>query len=72
VKAGSRIAKVSQAVIPKCGHAPQIEKAGLVNPLVTRYLMNKLKSIPPVLDPNRYLERVRLQSLSHPGVMTTR
>ncbi len=46
-------------VIPKCGHAPQIEKARLVNQLVVRYLKEKLKSIPPALDPERFLERAR-------------
>ena len=35
VRAAERILKVRQVVIPKCGHAPQIEKARLVNQLVT-------------------------------------
>ena len=43
-------------VIPKCGHAPQIEKARLVNQLVVRYLKDKLKTIPPALDPERFLD----------------
>ena len=43
-------------VIPKCGHAPQIEKARLVNELVLRFLRDKLKNIPPMLDPARFLK----------------
>lgn len=46
-----------QAVIPRCGHAPQIEKAGLVNALVDRFLRDKLKALPPNLDPSRFLRR---------------
>jgi hypothetical protein len=46
-------------VIPNCGHAPQIEKARLVNQLVVRYLKDKLKSIPPALDPERFLEKAK-------------
>ena len=42
--------------IPKCGHAPQIEKARLINQLVVRYLKDKLKVIPPALDADRFLE----------------
>ena len=57
VRAAERILKVRQVVIPKCGHAPQIEKAHLVNTLVTRFLKGKLQAIPPQLDPGRYLER---------------
>ena len=57
VRAAARIRKVRQVVIPKCGHAPQIEKARLVNQLVTRFLRDKLKSVPPALDPNRFLEK---------------
>ena len=57
VRAATRIRKVRQVVIPKCGHAPQIEKARLVNQLVTRYLRDKLKSVPPALDPARFLEK---------------
>ena len=57
VRASERILKVRQVVIPKCGHAPQIEKAHLVNTLVTRFLKGKLQAIPPQLDPVRYLER---------------
>ena len=57
VRAAERILKVRQVVIPKCGHAPQIEKARLVNTLVTRFLKGKLKAIPPQLDPARYLAK---------------
>jgi abhydrolase domain-containing protein 6 len=59
IRAADQILKVRQVVIPRCGHAPQIEKARLVNQLVIRYLKDKLKTIPPALDPQRYLERVR-------------
>ncbi len=57
VKAAERILKVKQVVIPKCGHAPQIEKSHLVNQLVTRFLKDGLKNIPPQLDPHKYLAR---------------
>jgi abhydrolase domain-containing protein 6 len=57
IRAADRILKVRQVVIPKCGHAPQIEKARLVNQLVVRYLKDKLKTIPPALDPERFLDR---------------
>jgi pimeloyl-ACP methyl ester carboxylesterase len=55
VRAADQILKVRQVVIPKCGHAPQIEKARLVNQLVTRYLRDGLKTIHPNLDPARFL-----------------
>jgi abhydrolase domain-containing protein 6 len=54
IRAASQILNVSQVVIPRCGHAPQIEKARLVNQLVLRFLREKLKSIPPTLDPARF------------------
>jgi pimeloyl-ACP methyl ester carboxylesterase len=57
IRAADQILKVRQVVIPKCGHAPQIEKARLVNQLVVRYLKDKLKTIPPALDPERFLQR---------------
>jgi pimeloyl-ACP methyl ester carboxylesterase len=59
VKAADQILRVRQVVIPRCGHAPQIEKARLVNQLVVRYLKDKLKVIPPALDPERFLEKAR-------------
>ena len=62
IRATERILKVRQVVIPKCGHAPQIEKAHLVNQVVTRFLKDGLRSIPPQLDPGRYLNRGRTPS----------
>ncbi len=55
INAAERILKVRQVVIPKCGHAPQIEKAHLVNQIVTRFLRDRLRAIPPQLDPSRFL-----------------
>jgi pimeloyl-ACP methyl ester carboxylesterase len=55
VRAADQILKARQVVIPKCGHAPQIEKARLVNKLVERFLRDKLRSVPPPLDPARVL-----------------
>jgi abhydrolase domain-containing protein 6 len=55
IKAASRIHGVRQVVIPRCGHAPQIEKARLVNQLISRYLRDKLNSVHPALDPRRIL-----------------
>jgi len=55
IRAAEQILKVRQVVIPKCGHAPQIEKARLVNQLVVRYLKDKLKAVPPALDKQRFL-----------------
>jgi pimeloyl-ACP methyl ester carboxylesterase len=57
IRAADQILRVRQVVIPRCGHAPQIEKARLVNQLVVRYLKDKLKVIPPALDPERYLQK---------------
>jgi abhydrolase domain-containing protein 6 len=56
IRAAARVSHVRQVVIPKCGHAPQIEKARLVNRLISLYLRDKLKSIHPALDPRRILE----------------
>ncbi len=55
IRAADRMIKARQVVIPKCGHAPQIEKAMLVNRLVVRFLRDRLKAIPPALDPARFL-----------------
>jgi abhydrolase domain-containing protein 6 len=55
IRAAERILRVRQVVIPNCGHAPQIEKATLVNQLVSRYLRDQLKTIPAHLDPYRFL-----------------
>ena len=57
VRAGDQILKARQVVIPKCGHAPQIEKARLINQLVHRFLKDGLKNIPPTLDPARFLNK---------------
>jgi pimeloyl-ACP methyl ester carboxylesterase len=57
IRAAQRIARVRQIVIPKCGHAPQIEKARLVNQLVLRFLRDRLKAVPPQLDPVRFLNK---------------
>jgi len=56
IRAADRMIKCRQVVIPKCGHAPQIEKARLVNHLVLRYLRGDLKGIPQPLDPARFLK----------------
>jgi pimeloyl-ACP methyl ester carboxylesterase len=55
IRAADQILKVRQVVVPQCGHAPQIERARLVNQLVLRYLKDKLRTIPPTLAPERYL-----------------
>jgi len=57
IRAANQILRVRQVVIPKCGHAPQIEKSGLVNQLVLRFFRDKLKTIPPALDPERFLRK---------------
>lgn len=70
IRAAERMLKVRQIVIPKCGHAPQIEKHRLVNNLVLRFLKDKLRTIPPPLDPERFLHQVsasgRGRSLARP------
>src|SRR4051812_9308870 len=38
IRAADRMLRSRQVVIPKCGHAPQIEKSRLVNKLVTHFL----------------------------------
>ena len=57
IRAAGRMLKGRQVVIPKCGHAPQIEKSRLVNTLVTRFLRDRLRSVPPALDPARFLNK---------------
>ncbi len=54
ILAADQLLRATQVVIPKCGHAPQIEKAGLVNRLIARFLRDKLTTIPPALDPGRF------------------
>jgi pimeloyl-ACP methyl ester carboxylesterase len=55
IRAADRMLRARQVVIPKCGHAPQIEKARLVNQLVLRFFRDGLKTIPPPLDAARFL-----------------
>jgi len=57
VRAANQLLRVRQVVIPRCGHAPQIEKSRLVNELVLRFFREKLKNIPPALDPGRFLAK---------------
>ncbi len=57
MRAAERIHSVRQVVIPKCGHAPQIEKPRLVNHLISRYLRDRLRTIPPALDSSRFLSQ---------------
>ncbi|QEH32989.1 2-hydroxy-6-oxononadienedioate/2-hydroxy-6-oxononatrienedioate hydrolase [Aquisphaera giovannonii] len=64
IRAAARMPQVRQVVIPGCGHAPQIEKAGLVNQLVIAYLKDKLRSIPPALEPRRYLAQVERRGVA--------
>lgn len=63
IRAAEQIVLARQAVIPKCGHAPQIETARLVNKLVSHFLRDKLRAIPPMLDPARFLEQSRRETL---------
>jgi abhydrolase domain-containing protein 6 len=55
IRAADGLRRARQVVIPNCGHAPQIEKARLVNHLISRYLRDKLATIPPALDARRSL-----------------
>jgi abhydrolase domain-containing protein 6 len=57
IRAAEQILMGRQVVIPRCGHAPQIEKSGLVNQLVSRFFRDKLKGFPPALDPARFLAK---------------
>jgi len=59
IRAADRMIKCRQVVIPKCSHAPQIEKARLVNQLVQRFLRDRLKTIPPALDPIKFLNEIQ-------------
>jgi pimeloyl-ACP methyl ester carboxylesterase len=67
IRAAERIARVRQVVIPNCGHAPQIEKARLVNELVSRYLRDQLVAIPARLDPCRFLNEQAEPRPRRPG-----
>jgi pimeloyl-ACP methyl ester carboxylesterase len=55
IRAATQLPQVRQVVIPRCGHAPQIEKPRLVNRLISLYLRDKLKAVHPALDPRRVL-----------------
>ena len=57
IRAADRMLKSRQVVIPKCGHAPQIEKSRLVNKLLVHFLRDRLKIVPPMLDPLRFLNK---------------
>ncbi len=57
IRAGEQICRALQVVIPRCGHAPQIERAGLVNRLISRFLRDQLKTIPHDLTAERFLTR---------------
>ena len=59
IRAADRMPDSRQIVIPRCGHAPQIEKARLVNRLVVRFLRGRLGTIPPALDAARVLHKRR-------------
>lgn len=58
IRSAARMPDVRQVVIPRCGHAPQIEKARLVNGLIERHLTGRLGRLPKSLDPARVLDRV--------------
>jgi len=70
VRAADRISRVRQVVIPRCGHAPQIEKARLVNQLISRYLRDQLKTIPAELDPDRFLNEKAKSHQPRAGSLT--
>lgn len=57
IRAADRMPSVCQVVIPRCGHAPQIEKPRLVNQLISRYLRGELEAVHPALDPRAFLAR---------------
>ncbi len=57
IRAAELMVKGQQVVIPKCGHAPQIEKSRLVNTLITSFLRDRLKTVHPMLDPARFLNK---------------
>ncbi|MFM1803101.1 MAG: Lipase 3, partial [Planctomycetota bacterium] len=57
IRAADRIIRARQVVIQKCGHAPQIEKSRLINSLVSKYLRDKLKTIPPQIDASKWLKQ---------------
>ena len=62
IRAAERLIRGRQVLIPKCGHAPQIEKSRLVNTLINQFLRDRLKTIPPMLDPARVAKEPRLMA----------
>ena len=62
MRAADRMLRVQQVLIPKCGHAPQIEKSRLVNTLITQFLRDGLKTVPPLLDPSRPILEPRVMA----------
>jgi pimeloyl-ACP methyl ester carboxylesterase len=71
IRAAERLPHVRQVVIPRCGHAPQIEKPRLVNRLISGYLRDTLKTIPPALEPRRVLARNQRPVDRMAGFLTT-
>lgn len=69
MRAAERLIKGRQVVIPKCGHAPQIEKSRLVNTLITRFLRDRLRTVPPILDPARFLYKETRPTLFKAGAV---
>lgn len=53
IRAGKRLQRGLQLVIPRCGHAPQIERHRLVNKLVRLFLTNKLHTTPSAFSPSK-------------------
>ncbi len=70
IRAANAMRRARQVVIPRCGHAPQIEKPRLVNHLISRFFRDKLKTIPPALDAQRYLEEKPKNGKKRPGFLT--
>jgi hypothetical protein len=71
VRAAGQLPRVRQVVVPRCGHAPQIEKARLVNRLVSRFLRDELATIPAGLDPGRVLADGSVRSTRRQGILAT-
>lgn len=66
IRAAERIPDVRQVVIPRCGHAPQIERARLVNNLIRRFLDGRLTTIPRGLAAGP-LPRARVAAPAEPS-----
>jgi pimeloyl-ACP methyl ester carboxylesterase len=71
IRAAARLRRGRQVVIPKCGHAPQIEKPRLVNHLIARFLRDALETIPPALDPQRWLAQASGARPRRTGLLAT-